>query len=91
MAEKKGLSHDAYGGVQGKDYVPYIPADEAMPEITTASLVIGCLFAILFGAANTYLGLKVGLTISASIPGVTALLESFRNLLIESFEFRIYT
>lgn len=81
MPEKKGLSHNAYGGIHGKDYIPYIPADEAMPEITTASLVIGCLFAILFGAANTYLGLKVGLTISASIPGAILATGILRGVL----------
>jgi putative OPT family oligopeptide transporter len=68
MAEKKGLSHTAYGGVSGDDYVPYIPASQAMPELTFVSIIIGCLFAIIFGAANTYLGLKVGMTIAAGIP-----------------------
>ncbi len=89
MAEKKGISHSAYGGVHGKDYVPYISVEEAMPELTVASLVIGCLFAILFGAANTYLGLKVGLTISASIPGAimaTGILKGVlrRNNILEA-------
>ncbi|MDF2519600.1 MAG: oligopeptide transporter, family [Clostridia bacterium] len=74
MEEKKGLSHSAYGGVKGDDYMPYIPASQALPEITAASIILGALFAILFGAANTYLGLKVGLTISASIP--TAILAT---------------
>jgi len=69
MTEKKGLSHGAYGGISGADYIPYVPVDKVMPEITVASIIIGALFAIIFGAANTYLGLKVGLTISASIPG----------------------
>lgn len=68
MSEKKGLSHTAYGGIHGDDYVPYIPASEVMPESTAVSIILGALFAILFGAANTYLGLRVGLTISASIP-----------------------
>lgn len=68
MSEKRGLSHNAYGGIHGDDYVPYIPANEVMPESTGVSIIIGCIFAILFGAANTYLGLRVGLTISASIP-----------------------
>lgn len=81
MSEKKGLSHAAYGGVHGDDYVPYIPAHEAMPEITVASIIIGCLFTILFGAANTYLGLKVGLTISASIPGAILATGILRGVL----------
>ena len=58
MSEKKGLDHTAYGGIKGEDYIPFIPANEAMPEITAISLIIGCLFAIIFAAANTYLGLK---------------------------------
>lgn len=58
---KKELDHSAYGGVNGDDYIPFIPASEAMPEATAISIIIGCLFA----AANTYLGLKVGMTIAA--------------------------
>lgn len=81
MAEVKGLSHSAYGGVHGDDYIPYIPADKAIPEITVASIIVGCLFAILFGAANTYLGLKVGLTISASIPGAILATGILRGVL----------
>lgn len=89
MSEKKGLSHGAYGGVHGNDYIPYIPAGEAMPELTVASLIIGCIFAIIFGAANAYLGLKVGLTISASIPGAimaTGILKGLfrRNNILEA-------
>jgi len=81
MVEKKGLSHTAYGGVHGDEYIPYIPADKAMPEITLASIVIGSIFAIIFGAANTYLGLKVGLTISASIPGAILATGILRGVL----------
>ncbi len=81
MSEKKGLSHGAYGSVHGNDYIPYISADEAMPELTVASLIIGCIFAIIFGAANAYLGLKVGLTISASIPGAIMATGILRGLL----------
>lgn len=68
MAERKGLDHTAYGGIKGNDYIPFISASEAMPETTVVSLLLGSLFAILFAAANTYLGLKVGMTISAGIP-----------------------
>lgn len=68
MAEHQGLSHSAYGGIKGEDYVPYIPASQAMPELTFISIVIGCILAALFAAANTYLALKVGMTIAAGIP-----------------------
>jgi putative OPT family oligopeptide transporter len=68
MEEKKGLSHTAYGGIKGEDYVPYIPASQAMPELTAVSIFIGCIFAAVFAAANTYLALRVGMTIAAGIP-----------------------
>lgn len=51
-----------------QSFKPFIPANENPPEMTVTSVVIGVLMAILFGAANAYLGLRVGMTISASIP-----------------------
>ena len=51
-----------------KDFKPYIPADKVMPELTVTSIIIGLILAVVFGAANAYLGLRVGMTISASIP-----------------------
>ena len=51
-----------------KEFKPYIPADKVMPELTVTSIIIGALLAILFGGANAYLGLRVGMTVSASIP-----------------------
>lgn len=50
------------------EFKPYVPADRVVPEFTATSLLIGILLAIVFGAANAYLGLRVGMTISASIP-----------------------
>lgn len=89
MSAKKGLSHSAYGGVHGDDYIPYIPANEALPEVTAVSIILGCFFAALFAAANTYLGLKVGMTISAGIPAAilaTGLLKGVfgRNNILEA-------
>ena len=49
-----------------KEFKPYIPADKVMPELTVTSVIIGALLAILFGGANAYLGLRVGMTVSAS-------------------------
>lgn len=49
-------------------FKPYIPAEKIMPEMTVLSVIMGCLLAIVFGAANAYLGLRVGMTVSASIP-----------------------
>ena len=88
-AKKYELSKAAYGGAPGSEYVPYIPTTEAMPELTGYSIIIGVLFALIFAAANTYLGLKVGLTISAGIPGAilaTGLLKGLfrRNNILEA-------
>lgn len=51
-----------------KEFKPFIPADRVMPEFTVTSIILGSLLAILFGGANAYLGLRVGMTVSASIP-----------------------
>ena len=51
-----------------KEFKPYIPAEKITPEFTFTSIGIGIILAIVFGAANAYLGLRVGMTISASIP-----------------------
>lgn len=50
------------------EFKPYIPADKVTPELTVTSIIIGILLAVIFGAANAYLGLRVGMTVSASIP-----------------------
>ena len=50
------------------EFKPYIPADRVMPELTVTSSIMGVLLAVIFGAANAYLGLRVGMTVSASIP-----------------------
>lgn len=49
-------------------FKPYVPAQQSPPELTVTSVVIGILLAVVFGAANAYLGLRVGMTVSASIP-----------------------
>lgn len=87
--ESKKLPKQAYGGVKGEDYIPFVPVTESVPESTGHSIIMGIIFAIIFAAANTYLGLKVGLTISAGIPGAilaTGLLKSIfkRNSILEA-------
>lgn len=47
---------------------PYIPASTIIPEFTPRAIILGVLFGLIFGASTVYLGLKVGLTVSASIP-----------------------
>lgn len=51
-----------------KEFKPYIPADKITPEFTITSIIMGVILAVIFGAANAYLGLRVGMTVSASIP-----------------------
>ncbi len=53
---------------KNKDFKPYVHPDKITPELTFTSVIIGVMLAVVFGAANAYLGLRVGLTVSASIP-----------------------
>jgi putative OPT family oligopeptide transporter len=50
------------------NFKPYISAQDFIPEFTPKAIILGAIFGIIFGAASVYLGLKVGLTVSASIP-----------------------
>ena len=54
--------------MENKKFQPYIPADKVVPEFTLFSVIMGAILAVVFGAANAYLGLRIGTTISASIP-----------------------
>ena len=58
------------------DFKPYVPAEKVVPEITVVSIVLGVLLAIIFGGANAYLGLRVGMTVSASIPAESSRLSN---------------
>src|SRR3954464_9037705 len=49
-------------------FQPYVPASQSPAEFTLKAIVIGALFGLLFGASTVYLGLRAGLTVSASIP-----------------------
>lgn len=51
-----------------EEFKPYVPADKITPEFTVTSIIMGILLAVIFGGANAYLGLRVGMTVSASIP-----------------------
>ncbi len=79
MENKKGLNANAYKPLkQGEVYIPYIPAESAPLEFTFKSLCFGIIFGIVFGAANAYLGLIAGLTISTSIPVAVMTVAAFR-------------
>ena len=77
---RKGLPPEAYEVVPGNEYRPYVPASQSMAEFTVKAVVIGILMAVVFGAANAYLGLRVGLTVSASIPAAVMAVAIFRVL-----------
>jgi len=51
-----------------KDFQPFVPASENRPEFTFRALLLGGVFAVLFGAVTVYVGLRAGLTVAASIP-----------------------
>ncbi len=53
---------------ENNEFKPYVPAEKITPEFTVTSIIMGVVLAIVFGAANAYLGLRVGMTVSASIP-----------------------
>ncbi|MFL5352521.1 OPT family oligopeptide transporter [Archangium sp.] len=59
---------------------PYIPATESRPELTVRGLVLGSVLGIVFGASSVYLAVKVGLTVSASIPVAVLSIALFRAL-----------
>ena len=54
--------------MSNKEFKPFVSAEKVMPELTVTSIILGLILAVVFGAANAYLGLRVGMTISASIP-----------------------
>ena len=62
-------------------FQPYVSADKTPRELTGTSIIVGVLLAIVFGAANAYLGLRVGLTVSASIPAAVVAMGVIRVIL----------
>lgn len=63
-----------------KEHKPYISASEFIPEFTLRAIILGAIFGIIFGAASVYLGLKVGLTVSASIPIAVLAISVFKKM-----------
>lgn len=71
------------------EFKPYVPASKVTPEFTVTSIIMGVLLAVIFGAANAYLGLRVGMTVSASIPAAVIAMGVIRvvmrkNSILES-------
>ena len=69
------------------DFKPYVPPEQAPPEFTLASVLVGTFLGILFGASSLYLLLKVGMTVSASVPIAVLSITLFRAF-SKTFGFR---
>ena len=67
------------------EFKPYVPASKVTPELTVASIVMGIILAVVFGAANAYLGLKVGMTVSASIPAAVIAMGVIRIIMKRNY------
>ena len=67
--------------MEEKKFQPFVPADKVVPEFTVFSVILGALLAIIFGGANAYLGLRVGMTVSASIPAAVISMGVIRKVL----------
>ncbi len=69
-----------------EDFKPFIPAKKIIPELTIKAVLVGLILAVILGAANAYLGLYAGMTVSAVIPGAVmafALLKPFKGTILE--------
>ena len=77
-ATRRGLASAAMS--EGNKHDPYIPAHVALRELTPLPLIVGTLLGMVFGASSLYLVLKVGLTVSASIPVAVISITLFRLL-----------
>ena len=61
-------------------FQPHVPADANVAELTIRAVVLGAIFAVIFGAASVYLALRAGLTVSASIPIAVLSIAVFKRL-----------
>lgn len=81
MSDRQGLGPGAFEPPRpGTAYEPYVPASASLQEFTFKAIGLGIAFGIIFGAANAYLGLRAGLTISTSIPVAVMTVAVFRAL-----------
>ena len=62
------------------EFEPYIPASSTFPELRALPVIVGTVLGMIFGASSLYLVLKVGLTVSASIPVAVISIALFRVL-----------
>jgi putative OPT family oligopeptide transporter len=75
LPDKVGLAADG-----NAPFTPYIAPETTMPELTARAVIVGTVLGIIFGASSLYLVLKVGLTVSASIPVAVISITLFRIL-----------
>ena len=61
-------------------FKPYISAKDFIPEFTLKAVILGAIFGVIFGASSVYLGLKVGMTVSASIPIAVLAISVFKKI-----------
>ncbi len=61
-----------------KKFKPFVPAQTELPELTFKALILGVLMAVVLGAANAYLGMKVGLTVAATFPAAVVAMAAMR-------------
>ena len=66
---------------ENNQFKPYIAASKITPEFTVTSIIMGVILAVVFGAANAYLGLRVGMTVSASIPAAVIAMGVIRVIM----------
>ncbi len=81
----RGVPSQDIGTVESQrtseDLVPYIRPEQTIPEFTLQAIVLGAVLSLTFGMVNAYLGLKVGLTVSASIPSAVISMTVLRGIL----------
>ena len=75
------MENKTYNVDNQKAFKPFVPANKIVPEFTVTSVILGAIIAIIFGAANAYLGLRVGMTVSASIPAAVISMGILRMIL----------
>ena len=61
-------------------FVPFVPEDTTLPELTFRAVSLGVVMAIVLGAANAYLGMRAGLTVAATFPAAVVAMAAFRAM-----------
>ncbi len=84
MSNDHALEHPAPASaieVSGEDFQPHVHPDETMAEFTPIAIILGTIQALLFGVADAYLALKLGMTVGASIPAAVISMAVLRGML----------